>query len=177
MDMKKASDKVWPKGFTSELKQNGMSGKLLRFIKNFLSDRKQSVVLNGQCSSWMDVQAVVPPGFILGSLPSLIYINDLADNLTSNPKLFAEDMSLFSTVTDPNAMANQINNDLDDINTRAHQWKMNFNPDTTKQAQQVIFSCKSKVPAHPQLVVSATRRSRDIKIRLCLSNTMRKSLI
>ena len=72
MDMKKASDKVWPKGFTSELKQNGISGKLLRFIKNFLSDRKQSVVLNGKCFSWMDAQAVVTPGFILGSLLSLV---------------------------------------------------------------------------------------------------------
>ena len=34
--------------------------KLLRLIKDFPSDRKQRAVLNGQCSSWMDVQAVVP---------------------------------------------------------------------------------------------------------------------
>ena len=45
----------------------------------------------------------------------LIYINDLLDNLVSNPKLFTDDTSLFFTVTDPNVTANQINNDLHNI--------------------------------------------------------------
>ena len=66
-------------------------------IKDFLSNRKQRVVLNGHCSSWIDVQAGVPQGSILGLLLSLIYIHDLPDNLVSNPKLFADD-KLFSTV-------------------------------------------------------------------------------
>ena len=63
---------------------------ILCLIKDFLSDRKQCVVLNGQCSSWMDAQARVPQGSIHGPLLLLIYINDLPDNLTSNPKLFAD---------------------------------------------------------------------------------------
>ena len=54
----------------------------------------------------MDVQAEVPQGSILGRLLSLIYMNDLPNNLVSNPKLFADDTSLFSTVTDPNITAN-----------------------------------------------------------------------
>ena len=66
--------------------------------------------------------------------------------------MFADDTSLFSTVTDPNVTANQINNDLHNISTWAYQWKMNFNPDTSKQAQEVLFSRKVKVTAHPQLV-------------------------
>ena len=76
----------------------------------------------------------------------------MSDNLTSNPKLFYDDTSLFSTVTDPNVTANQINNDLHNISTWAYQWKMDFNPDTSKQAQEVLFSRKVKVTAHPQLV-------------------------
>ena len=51
-----------------------------------------------------------------------------------------------------NATANQINNDLHNISTWAHQCKMNFNPDTSEQTQEVIFSRKVKVTAHPQLV-------------------------
>ena len=54
--------------------------------------------VNGQHSSWTNVQAGVPQGSILGPLFFLIYINDLADGLTSNPKLFADDTSLFSVV-------------------------------------------------------------------------------
>ena len=53
--------------------------------------------------------------FILRPFFFLIYINDLKGNLTSNPKLFADDISLFSTVTDPNATAHQINSDLFNI--------------------------------------------------------------
>ena len=100
----------------------------------------------------MDVQAVVPQGSLLGLLLFLIYLNDLPDNLTSNPKLFADGMSLFSTVTDPNVTANQINDDLHNIYTWAYQWKMSFNPDTSKKAQEVIFSRNINVTAHPQLV-------------------------
>ena len=110
-----------------------------------------NVVLNGQCSSWMDVQAGVPEGTMLGLLLFLIYINDLSNNPTSNPKLFADD-TLFSTVIVPNVMVNQINNDLHNNSTWAHQWKMNFNTDTSKEAQEVIFSCKVNFTAHPQLV-------------------------
>ena len=82
----------------------------------------------------------------------LIYIDDVPDNLVSNPKLFADDTSLFSTVTDPNVTANQINNDLHNISTWAYQWRMNFNPETSKQAQEVLFNCKVKINAHLQLV-------------------------
>ena len=142
LDISKAFDKVWHPGLIFKLEQNGISGKLLRLIKDFLSNRKQRVVLNGQCFSWMDVQAGVHQGSILGPLLFLIYIDDVPDNLVSNPKLFADDTSLFSTVTDPNVTANQINNDLHNISTWAYQWKMNFNPDTTKQAQEVLFSRK-----------------------------------
>ena len=61
------------------------------------------------------------------------FFNDLPDNLVSNPKLLADETSLFSTATDRNVTADQINNDLHNISTWAYQWKMNFNPDTSKQ--------------------------------------------
>ena len=78
-----------------------------RFIKNILT-----VVLNGQTSSWADVNAGVPQGSILGPLLFLIYINDLADGLSSNAKLFADDTSLFSVVHNANTTAKKLNNDL-----------------------------------------------------------------
>ena len=52
------------------LKRYGISDKLLRLIKDFLSDKKRHVVLNRQCSCWMDVLAGVPQGSILGRLLS-----------------------------------------------------------------------------------------------------------
>ena len=60
-------------------------------MKDFLSCRKQRVVLNGQRSSWADVKVGVPQGPILGPLLFLICINDLPNGLNSNVKLFADD--------------------------------------------------------------------------------------
>ena len=60
----------------------------------------------------------------------LIYINDLPDDLTSNPKLIADDTSIFSTVIDPNAVVDQIGNDFHN-SAWPHQWKMNFKPGTS----------------------------------------------
>ena len=73
---------------------------MLETLTDFFKDRKQRVVVNGQNSSWANVEAGVPQGSILGPLLFLIYINDLPDNLSTNVKLFADDTSLFSVVHD-----------------------------------------------------------------------------
>ena len=112
LDTSKAFDKVWHEGFIFKLKQNGISGDLLNILTDFLSNRKQRVVLNGQVSTWTSVNAGVPQGSILGPLLFLIYINDLSDNLSSNVKLFADDTSLFSVIHDINISAGELNEDL-----------------------------------------------------------------
>ena len=89
-------------------------------------------------------QCGVPQGSVLGPFLFLIYINDLSDNLISNAKLFADDTSLFSVVHDVNTSAKELNDDLKKVNDWAFQWKMNFNPDPSKQLPEVIFSRKSK---------------------------------
>ena len=72
--------------------------------------------------------------------------------MSSNAKLFADDTSLFSVIHDSNTSALGSNNDLAKINRWAFHWKMSFNPDPKKQAQEVIFSRKSKATSHPPLV-------------------------
>ena len=94
--------------------------------------------MNGQFSSWADVNAGVPQGSILGPLLFLIYINDLSDGLKSECKLFADDTSLFSVVNDINTSVSDLNEDLEKIINWAFKWKMNFNPDPNKQAQGII---------------------------------------
>ena len=79
----------------------------------------------------------------------MIYINDLSDGITSNVKLFADDTSTVSIIHDINYSASNLNSDLQKISEWAFKWKMSFNPDPTKQAQEVIFSQKMIKPSHP----------------------------
>ena len=88
---------------------------------------------------------------ILGPLLFLVYINDLSNGLKSNPKLFADDTSLFSVIHDVNSSQIDLNEDLDTVNNRAYQWKMSFNLDPSKKAQEVIFSRKVNNVLHPPL--------------------------
>ena len=115
-----------------KLKQNGISGNLLNIIKDFLSLRKQRFVLNRKYSIWVNIEAGVPQGSILGPLFFLIYINDISDDLTSNQKLFPDDTSLFSVVQNINSIRTNLNSDLGKISDWAFQWKMNFNPEPNK---------------------------------------------
>ena len=81
----------------------------------------------------------------------MVYFSDLVDGLSSNTKLFADDTSLFSVIHDVDTSANELNNDLYQINKWAFQQKMSFNPDPSKEAQKIAFSRKTKHIFHPSL--------------------------
>ena len=93
--------------------------------------------------------AGVPQGSILQPLLFLVYINDLSKNLSSAAKLLADDTSIFSVVHDINQSLLRLNDDLINISNWAYQWKMPFNPEVTKQTQEVVFPCKSQKITHP----------------------------
>ena len=151
LDISKAFYKVWHEGLLYKIKSMGISGELYSLLESYLSGRLQRVVLNGQTSSWRSVLAGVSKGSILGPLLFLIYINDLPNELKSNVKLFADDTSLFTIVKDKNESANTLNNDLMLISKWAYNWKMLFNPDPSKPAQEVLFSRKKQVQIHPTI--------------------------
>ena len=120
-------------------------------MSDFIENTTQRVILNSQYSSWTKVEAGVPQGSILGLLLLLIYINDLSDNLASNPKLFADDTLLFSVIKNVDASNIDLNNNLKKIGEWVFQWKISFNPDPTKQAQELIYSLKVQTANHPPL--------------------------
>ena len=121
LDISKVFDKVWHEGLLLKLSLNGISGNLLKLLRDFLYCRKQRVVLNGQDSSLENenVNAGVPQGSILALF--LIYNNDLSNGVSSNCKLFADNTSLFSVVNDILSNAATLRNDLSVISNWAIQ--------------------------------------------------------
>ena len=59
-DISKAFNKVWHDGTIFKLTQNGIPGNLLKLLRDFLLERRQRVVLNGQASTWTNITARVP---------------------------------------------------------------------------------------------------------------------
>ena len=112
LDMSKAFNKVWHEGLIFKLKTYDIDGKLLKLLKNYLTDRQQRVFFNDQTSSWQNIYAGVPQLSVLRSLLFLIYINHLPDGLTSMCKIFADGTPLFSKVNDKSNPNSQLNSDL-----------------------------------------------------------------
>ena len=120
----------------------GISDALLDLTGTFWESRFQRVALNVQASELLPVQAGVPQGSISRSIFFLVYINDLSIDIISTVKLFTDDTSPFSITNDTMTTTYELNKDLQKAAEWAYQWKMSFNPDLNKQAQDVIFSRK-----------------------------------
>ena len=143
-DVSKAFDKVWYQGLLYKLRKNGIKGNLLHWFQDYLTDRKQRVIIRGESSSWGSIMAGVPQGSVLGPLLFLIYINDIVDVVNCNLKLYADDTCLYVTTDDPVSSATCLNNNLDNVLSWSRQWLVNFNPNKTKS--MIISNKKSNHP-------------------------------
>ena len=79
-----------------KLKAIGVSGRLLRVLSSYLSNRKQYVDIDGHKSSLLDIFSGIPQGSILGPLLFLVYVIDLTVNVRSSTYAFADDAKLLS---------------------------------------------------------------------------------
>ena len=156
LDISKAFDRVW---LLYKLKLLGICCSYYNLVQSFLDSKHQRIVLNGQSSKW-SLGAGVPQGSILGPLLFLVYINDLPQRLRCNAKLLPDDTSFFSTITSPVISLSNLNEDLVKITHWAYQWKTSFNPDITKQVQEIIFSRKKNNTSHPSLYFNNTPMQR-----------------
>jgi hypothetical protein len=143
-DISKAFDRVWHKGLLAKLHSCGIRGKLLAWFNSYLSNRSQTVVINGVHSDSKPVLAGVPQGSVLGPLLFLVYINDITTGITSNIRLFADDTSLFIVIEDARIASEIINDDLKIISQWANTWQVKFSPAKT---EAMLFTRK-RVPSN-----------------------------
>ena len=128
LDFAKAFDKVNHSLLIHKLNSYGVTGKTNTWIKNFLEDRHQAVVVDGQKSSTIAVRSGVPQGSVLGPCLFLVYINDLPTKVKSNTRLFADDTAVDRQIRSPDD-AKGLQADLDALADWENQWDMAFHPD------------------------------------------------
>ena len=131
LDFSKAFDKVNHRKLCQKLHHYGIRGKNLNWIKCFLMNRTQQVVLNGKKSSIASVTSGVPQGTVLAPILFLIYINDLTSYVNSTIRLFADDAYLYrkvETQEDPQILRK----DLENLEVWEKMHDMEFHPDKCK---------------------------------------------
>ena len=141
LDISKHFNKVWHDRIIFKLETYGVKGKLLTLIKNCLH-----ALLT---STWELVKSCVPQRSVLGPLMFLIYMicqktfNQLVKFLQMTHSFFPTFLIFFPHVFNKDISQDELNNDLQKVIGWVFQWKMQFNPDPNKQAQEVTFSKKA----------------------------------
>lgn len=126
MDFAKAFDKVPHQRLLAKLEMVGINTETTQWIRSFLDQRTQEVVVGGERSSIGKVTSGVPQGSVLGPLLFLIYINDLPNKLKSNVCLFADDTMLYRNIkTEKDCEI--LNEDLKSLEHWEQNWLMEFN--------------------------------------------------
>ena len=135
-DFAKAFDTVPHRRLLSKIKSYNINHRLILWIQDFLCNRKQSIGVNGEFSSWFEVLSGIPQGSILGPLLFLIYINDLPELCASQDDssklyLYADDAKIFKVVS-------QVTDQLDlqaimnTVKTWSEEWLLRLNIDKCK---------------------------------------------
>ena len=136
LDFSKAFDKVSHQKLLGKLASYGISHQLVSWIDSFLSNRVQTVVVDGKESREAPVSSGVPQGSILGPALFLYYINDLPDTITSTVRLFADDTIIYNTSDNHEILQD----DLQRLEAWEKEWDMEFHP---LKCQHVTFTRKT----------------------------------
>ena len=128
LDFRKAFDSVPHKRLILKLQSYGISGKLLYWIENFLTERTQRVRINDKLSSKTKVLSGIPQSSILGPILFTIFINDLPDEVKSICKIFADDTKIYDT-TEKSLIIQQ---DIDNLIKWTEKWNLYFNDNKCK---------------------------------------------
>ena len=126
LDFKKAFDSLPHQRLLKKIYGYGIRGNLYNWTEDFLTHRRQRIVMNSAKSEWANILSGIPQGSVLGPLLFLLYINDFPSVVQSYIKISADDTKLFSAIKDAYD-SEVLQNDLYLLDEWSRTWQMNFN--------------------------------------------------
>jgi len=137
----KAFDTVPHRRLINKLQSYGICGNALGWIKDFLANRKQKVVINGTGSDWTTVTSGIPQGsvLVLGPILFTIYINDLPDVVQNIAKIFADDTKVYAVVNKEEEQHSLLQNDINNLVHWSDKWLLKFNKSKYKHATNTKY--------------------------------------
>ena len=131
LDLAKTFDSVPHERLLLKLNGYGIGGNMPVWFRNFLSHRKQRVVIRATCSEWSPVISGMPQRTILGPILFLIYINDISGCVKiSNLQLnYSRTKQKSSEIKDPITDTAALQSDFHSLSGWAATWQMTFNAD------------------------------------------------
>ena len=145
LDFSKAFDTLHHDTLLAVLHYVGLSESAVRFFRDYLSNRRQFVILNGLRSAGSSVLSGVPQGSVLGPLLYLIYTSDLCSSLQHcSTHMYADDTQLYHSFypDDMEAAQERVNRDLGGLITRASKLCLNINP---RKSSVMVFGHRAAV--------------------------------
>jgi hypothetical protein len=144
LDFSKAFDSVPHNLLLAKLQSHGINGRLLRWFNNYLSNRRQRVVIENCSSEYKGVISGVPQGSILGPLLFIIFIDDIIKYVKEGPQLYmyADDTKVLQCINSVHDCL-VLQRALDALFTWSLKWGMKFN--VSKCAVVSFSNCKQKL--------------------------------
>lgn len=126
LDFSKAFDTVPHDSLLNKLHHYGIQDKLANWIRKFLQNREQQVLVDGTRSDAVSVDSGVPQGSVLGPLLFLLHVNDMPLHVSSKIRLFADDCLLYRAIKSTEDQI-ELQKDLDSLVKWGVTWGMKFN--------------------------------------------------
>ncbi len=169
LDFAKAFDKVPRERLLEKLRAHGVRGRTLNWIRQWLTGRRQRVVLNGKFSSWAEVLSGVPQGSVLGPILFLVFINDL-DSVVEEVEIvrkFADDTKMGQTVGSQEEK-DKLQQAIDRLMEWATRWGMVFNVSKCKVMHLGHNNTRHEYKMNSQ-PLGTTEEERDIGVTVMKS--------
>ena len=128
LDFQKAFDEVSHSKLIVEMARYGIDDEVVRWVGNWLSGRRQRVVIEGVTSSWEWVLSGVPQESVLGPVLFIVFIDDIDEGIRSTVFQFADDTKLVSRVGSEEDRE-RLRQDLIELFKWSEDWQMLFNFD------------------------------------------------